>query len=249
VTNLPPDVPGDQPSGAQPGAWGAGATPPPPPEAPPPYGQQPGYGQPPYGQQPAYGQPPSYGQQPPNYGQQPPYGQQPYGQPGQGLPQYGQFGGPQSNMVPGAPGPLAEWPQRALGWLIDLLFTLVPWVVLFVLTQAANTRAFELLGDLVALAIGVWFAAQLGQYGSTPGMRVIGLRCVSLKTGQPLGVGMGIVRWLLHVVADILCVVPYIVDMLFPLWDAQKQTLADKIIGSVVLKVPSEGFSLVPKTT
>jgi hypothetical protein len=43
--------------------------------------------------------------------------------------------------------------------------------------------------------------------------------------------------------------VPFIVDMLFPLWDVKRQTLADKIMGTVVLKVPVQGFSLTPKTT
>jgi len=80
-------------------------------------------------------------------------------------------------------------------------------------------------------------------------MRVVGLKCVNMKTGQPLGAGMGVLRWLCHVVADVLCVVPYIVDMLFPLWDAQKQTLADKIVGSVVITVPKQPFSLVPPST
>ena len=141
---------------------------------------------------------------------------------------------------------LADWGSRALGWLIDLVLFLVPWFVLFIITLVANTIIFELLGSLIALAAGIWFALQVGQYGSTPGMRVIGLKCVSIKTGQPLGGGGGILRWLIHVVADILCVVPYIVDMLFPLWDAQRQTLADKIAGTIVIKVPAQGFSLTP---
>jgi hypothetical protein len=42
--------------------------------------------------------------------------------------------------------------------------------------------------------------------------------------------------------------VPFIIDMLFPLWDSQRQTLADKIMGTVVLKVPPGRFSLTPKT-
>lgn len=151
--------------------------------------------------------------------------------------------------MPGVPGELAQWPQRALGWLIDLACGLVPWVILWIMSLATKTYALVIIGDLIALAVSIWFATQLGQHGSTPGMRAVGLRCVSLKSGKPIGAGLGIVRWLCHVVADILCVIPYIVDMLFPLWDAQKQTLADKIMGSVVLKVPSEGFTLVPKTT
>jgi uncharacterized RDD family membrane protein YckC len=77
-------------------------------------------------------------------------------------------------------------------------------------------------------------------------MRVAGLKCVKADTGQLLGGGMGFVRALLHWIAAVLCFVPYIVDMLFPLWDAKRQTLADKIISTVVIKVPPTGFSLTP---
>jgi RDD family len=31
--------------------------------------------------------------------------------------------------------------------------------------------------------------------------------------------------------------VPWIVDMLFPLWDSRKQTLHDKVTGALVLEV------------
>jgi hypothetical protein len=77
---------------------------------------------------------------------------------------------------------------------------------------------------------------------------MVGLKCVKKDTGELLGGGMGFVRALVHWVASALCLIPFVIDMLFPLWDAQKQTLADKIIGTVVLKVPAEGFSITPKS-
>jgi hypothetical protein len=33
------------------------------------------------------------------------------------------------------------------------------------------------------------------------------------------------------------------------LWDAQKQTLADKIVGTVVITAPAQPFSIAPPTT
>lgn len=183
---------------------------------------------------------------------QPPYGQPPYGQPpygGQQLPPYGQFGSPQANWSPTPPpqGELALWPQRALGWVVDWAIGAVPDIVLFILGRATGTAFFTVLGGLWALVITVWFAIQLGQYGSTPGMRIAGLKCVKVGTGQTIGGGLGFVRALIHVVAAWLCFVPFIIDMLFPLWDSQRQTLADKIMGTVVLKVPPASFSLTPK--
>ncbi len=125
----------------------------------------------------------------------------------------------------------------------------VPYIVLYIFTVATGSVFFALIGGLWALVVSIWLAIQLGQYGSTPGMRLAGLKCVKEGTGQTLGAGLGFVRGLIHVVASWLCLVPFIVDMLFPLWDVKRQTLADKIMGTVVLKVPVQGFSLTPKTT
>ena len=53
----------------------------------------------------------------------------------------------------------------------------------------------------------------------------------SEKTGQPIGFGLSIVRQLAHIVDAIICYIGY----LFPLWDAKRQTLADKIMTTVCL--------------
>jgi uncharacterized RDD family membrane protein YckC len=143
---------------------------------------------------------------------------------------------------------LADWPTRALGWLVDAIPFLGIWIIFYIISFAVGFFV-SLLGDLVALAIGIFLAYQLGTFGSTPGMRLIGLKCVSIKTGQPLGFGMGIVRAIIHWVAFVLCIIPGVVDLLFPLWDSQKQTLADKLISSVVVKVPKQAFSITPKTS
>ncbi|HTV12793.1 MAG TPA: RDD family protein [Acidimicrobiales bacterium] len=150
-------------------------------------------------------------------------------------------------MTPGVPGTLADWPQRALGLLIDWVVGWGPLVVLWVFGAAINVDViyvlFLLVGWIYSLAVFVYFGMQVGQFGSTPGMRVIGLKCVSKSTGQAIGAGMGIARAFVHIVDSIICYVGW----LFPLWDAQRQTLADKIMGTLVVKVPAEGFSITPK--
>jgi uncharacterized RDD family membrane protein YckC len=192
----------------------------------------PGWTPPPGGPPPPYGAPPAGGQLPP------------YGAPQFGAPAYGS---PQANYMPPPtiPGPLADWPTRALGWLIDFVFFLVPWIVLFILDKAAGSAIFGLLDDLYSLALAIYLAYQIGTTGATPGMRVAGLKCVKAD-GQVLGFGMAFVRAICHAVAAILCVIPWIVDMLFPLWDKEKQTLADKIMKSYVIVVPKQGFSITP---
>ncbi len=134
-------------------------------------------------------------------------------------------------------GTLAEWGPRALGYLIDL----VPIIVLDILSFVMPS-ILKVLVSLLLLGYSIYLAIQLGQTGSTPGMRVIGLRAISKTTGQPIGTGMAILRALAHFVDTIICFVGW----LFPLWDRDKQTIADKIVGTVVVTAPKQPFSITP---
>ena len=146
---------------------------------------------------------------------------------------------------PNVPGPLAEWPQRALGIVIDLAIISVPSVIVYIIGGALGGAIgvllilFEWLYGLVGW---VFFAIQVGNTGASPGMRIVGLKCVGIQTGQPIGAGMGVVRAIAHFVDGIICYVGY----LWPLWDAQKQTLADKIMKTVVITAPKQAFSITP---
>ena len=211
-----------------------------------PYGQQPpAYGQPaadPYGQAPAasYGQPPAdpYGQPQPAYGQptdpynQPGYGQpaDPYNQPGYGQPAaYPPAAYPPVPVAGG--GALVDWPKRALGGLVDYV---APSIVISVLANLVS-NASSTLGTVVSLVLGIgWWAFlgyKSGTTGVTLGRSIAKTKLVGEATGQPIGVTNGILRQLAHIVDSIICYVGW----LFPLWDAKKQTLADKIMKTVVI--------------
>jgi RDD family len=215
---------GDQP-------WGPPQSPPQPTGG---WGAPPGAGSAPG---PSYGGP-SYGDQ--AYGGQPPPGG------GQQLPPYSQFSSPQQANW-GAPSPglgqLADWAPRAGGFVIDWLIIFVPSLVLDILTSATNSDFFEVLAYIWGIGMWVWFSVQVGTTGSSPGMRTVGLKCVSKATGQNIGTGTAILRWVLHIVDSIICFIGWF----WPLWDSQRQTLSDKIVGSLVYRVPPEGFSLLPK--
>ena len=135
-----------------------------------------------------------------------------------------------ANAGPGLyPGPLAEWPQRALGALVD-------WV--------APTVVYLFMGR-VSLLLGVlfWFGwiawAVYGGYlngttGQSLGKQMAGLKTVGEQTGEVVGAGIGIARAFAHIVDGLICYIGW----LFPLWDGKKQTLADKIVKTVVVVVP-----------
>lgn len=211
-----------------------------------PYGQnQPGYGQQPPPQPPAYqaSPPPAYPAQPAfPAAAQPPYGvpqQQPYG-----------FAG-------GAYGAYAHWGSRVAATLIDGIIVGIPFGILYFIGIAlfasdASTATYDpntgtvstngagsaggflviLLAAAVAFVIQLYFLYMQGATGQTPGKKLANIRVISEQTGQPIGFGMSFVRNLAHILDGAACYIGY----LWPLFDAKKQTFADKIMNTVVVR-------------
>lgn len=228
-SGTPPQDPNANPYGAPPPDGEPAGQP-----APPPYGQP---AQPPYDQ--------TYGQTP--YGQ--PYGQ-PYAQPGYG-----------------APAPVydyAHWGKRAGGYLLDSLFTMlvaIPAYGLLFGGIAVGTQDMETYTDaagvshttgewdnagtplvilgavlfLLPLAFFIWNTClRQGRTGYSLGKGIVGIRLVGESDGQPIGGGMSFVRYLLHMLDSLACYLGW----LWPLWDAKRQTFADKILRTVVVNQP-----------
>ncbi|WP_406832407.1 RDD family protein [Pedococcus sp. KACC 23699] len=161
-------------------------------------------------------------------------------------------------------GPLADWGTRVGAYLIDsviALVGLVPYVIGFVLitvgagTGSSNRYDADTLdsapdptntglvvtgvilvvaGVLLMLGIQIWNRAfKQGRTGQSVGKKVLGIKLVGERTGQPIGAGMAFVRDLCHVV-DGFAYIGY----LWPLWDGKRQTFADKILDTVVVRVP-----------
>ncbi|TWP38868.1 RDD family protein [Leekyejoonella antrihumi] len=227
------------------------------------YGQQPqqSYGQ--YGQQ-QYGQQPQqshdqngqqqYGQQ--GYGQ---YGQpQQYGQqPQQSYGQYGRSGAPAyANPYQPLAGnhDYAGWGSRVGGYIIDGLLS-IPGAIIYGIGAGMNASTIQtdqygnvtstggsaagvllmLVGFLVMLGIQIWNRwIRGGKTGQTVGRKAVGITLVSEQTGQPIGVGSAFVRDLAHILDSLICYIGW----LWPLWDDKNQTLADKVMHTVVVRSP-----------
>jgi uncharacterized RDD family membrane protein YckC len=98
--------------------------------------------------------------------------------------------------------------------------------------QGATTVGTLVLLICVALSttFQIWnFGYRQGTTGSSIGKSVTKFRVVSEKTWEPIGFGLSIVRQLVHAVDGAICYIGY----LFPLWDTKRQTIADKIMGTV----------------
>ena len=91
--------------------------------------------------------------------------------------------------------------------------------------------AIMVIGWLLGVAGGLWLIYREGTTGQTPGKKMVNIRVLREADGQPLGFGMAFVRKICHAVDGICCL-----GYLWPLWDAKKQTFADKIMSSVVVK-------------
>ena len=158
--------------------------------------------------------------------------------------------------------PLAGWGSRVAASLIDSLLSciglLVSLVGLGVLAAGAPTStstdpatgalstsggdsamvgtgiALIVVGYLVAFAIQLWNRwVKQGRTGQSVGKKAMSLYLVDERTGNPIGAGMAFVRDLAHVLDGLLYL-----GYLWPLWDAKKQTFADKLVGTVVAKAP-----------
>ena len=215
------------------------------PQQPNPYGQQPAQPQSPYGQQPpqqpGYGypqQPPTdpYGQQQaPGYDQPPPYGYDPYAN--QAL----------------TPNAYANWGTRVVAYIVDsIIIGIIPGILDIANASTAKAAtcttnpttyavsctggsSFGILGALailIGLAGFLYFCYMEGTTGQTVGKKMVNITLVREQDGQPIGFGLAVVRKIAHVLDSIVCCVGY----LWPLWDAKKQTFADKIMTTVVVK-------------
>jgi uncharacterized RDD family membrane protein YckC len=160
-------------------------------------------------------------------------------------------------------GEVAPWGTRVLGFLVDYLMVVAVMFVLdgvaigafFAIgaigatAGAANSDAgaalFSSLSStlccvmgigfpLAALGVGVWNRAHLvSKRGYSIGQGVAKLRVID-ATGKNLTFGNALIRLLAQVG---LSMVPLagVLDLLWPLWDPQRQTLHDKAIGSFVI--------------
>ena len=171
----------------------------------------PSYGAPQYDAPPpqAYGAP-QYGA--PQYGAPAPYGQAPYG-----APPAGSFG-----------GTLVEWPIRVASAVIDG----IPGFILSIIGRASGSGGIYGLMSLLSLGFWIWNMLRQGKTGQSIGKSAMGTYLVRESDGQYIGGGLSILRSIVHIVD----VIPCFLGLLWPLWDAKKQTFADKIMGTVVVK-------------
>ncbi|MDR3662728.1 MAG: RDD family protein [Mycobacterium sp.] len=184
--------------------------------------------------------------------------EQPLPEPGNYQPQAGYQPPPPHTGAP-SDNPFTPWLTRALAFLIDC----VPYVIIVGIgygieamtqetlcttdTSEYNLGQFCVTGNstigvaafLASVAVGfaylVWnYGYKQGTTGASIGKAIMKFKVVGERTGQPIGVGMSIVRQLAHFLDAAICYIGY----LLPLFDAKRQTIADKVMKTVCLPLP-----------
>ncbi len=232
------------------------------PNQPDPYGDQGNpYGTPPppsnpYGGTHAAPPPPTpSGQQPGPYGEPTPYGEtNPYGGATASVPPPNPYDGRPTTGPAFVFGGYASWTSRVVAYLIDGflggLAAFPVWIGYGLLIantttttdaqgvdhvhfhSAAGSTVLILIGVVTGLAFFIWNQCiRQGRTGATLGKSVLAIRTVHADM-QPIGAGLAFVRYLLNIVNGIPCYLGY----LWPIWDDKKQTFADKIMSTYVIK-------------
>ncbi len=153
--------------------------------------------------------------------------------------------------------PLAGYGTRLGAWLLDFVIVTVislplldPFGGYYHETRTATTHSVSLSlhgPALLAHAVLVLLYGMLfigSRRGQTPGMMLLGVRCVdtNVTTGS-IGYGRALLRAFVEYILFAALFLPWVLDMLFPLWDPQNQTIHDKAGGSIVLaKAPSSRY-------
>jgi uncharacterized RDD family membrane protein YckC len=144
------------------------------------------------------------------------------------------------------------WFTRVLAYVIDsipvYLLAIIGGVVLYAFRQVETVcvdGAFCATGDsgpsttawlifsvcvLIAMVFYLWnLVVRQGNTGSSIGKQMMKFKVVGERTQQPIGVLKSLLRQIAHGVDVFICYIGF----LFPLWDAKRQTIADKLMKTV----------------
>jgi len=154
-------------------------------------------------------------------------------------PSHGEFG-------------LASWWQRALAILLDgMIISLTTGVLAAILLhidahgKTATGSDHPTIGDLIALYY-VLIAPALVYYsvfdgsGQTIGKLALGIAVRDVHSGRPIGVLRAFIRRFVYYTFFLLLVVPGILNVLSPLWDAGNQAWHDKVARSEVVRLKED---------
>jgi uncharacterized RDD family membrane protein YckC len=139
--------------------------------------------------------------------------------------------------------------------LLDGVVIGVPWIIFTAILSSVSGNNLSIQagnsngsirssgGSWVLLLVftliqALYFSCFNGQgTGQTVGNRVPGIAVRDAETGEAIGIGRGLLRWLVRILLYLAFILPGVLNDLFPLWDKRRQTIADKAARSVVIRL------------
>jgi uncharacterized RDD family membrane protein YckC len=131
----------------------------------------------------------------------------------------------------GPSGPRANFGQRLLAYLVDLVLLAIVGAIVRALF---GTDFGNFLNFLLGLAYVVYLEGSPS--GQTVGKKVLNIRVVDFDTGGPIGYGRAAIRYLARILSTIPCLLGYF----WMIWDRERQTWHDKLATTVV--VPTSAY-------
>jgi uncharacterized RDD family membrane protein YckC len=154
--------------------------------------------------------------------------------------------------------PLVSYGRRLGSWLIDWLIVGVVSGVIIALSgayshtsttttyadgSASQYASFNLNweGISIQVAIALLYGMLLcgSKRGQTVGMMAVGVRAVD-GSGESIGYLRAVWRAFFEYLMAVLLFIPWIIDMLFPLWDPMRQCLHDKVSRTLVIDAKAQ---------
>ncbi|MGH3834603.1 MAG: RDD family protein [Pseudonocardiaceae bacterium] len=155
-------------------------------------------------------------------------------------------GAPDTSQLPGS---LAGFGARVCSFLIDVVVpsilcsaVVIPTAIFIDNSYVLNPDDFVpalltiIASTFVLVAFTVWNSGyRQGTTGQSIGRRVTKTKLVKIETGEPVGFGMALLRLICVAVT----LIPYslFLGYLWSLWDPKRQTVTDKIVKAVVVRI------------
>ncbi len=135
---------------------------------------------------------------------------------------------------------LASWGRRAAALLLDWVILFAALVVVTLFTLAIDDSATQLLVLYAALLVlpSAYQWLMVGRSGQTLGKMALGVKVVRAEDAGRVtyarAAGRVASTWVLGIVT-----LPLLVAYLWPLWDRRNQTIYDKMVNTIVVRVES----------
>ena len=155
-----------------------------------------------------------------------------------------------AHLAPQLQEPWAAWHLRAGATLVDALlqapFLVASYILLTIAQDPVTSYSVQLACALTSLVVSIasmvfslWNGVfRQGRHGASLGKECFGILVISMHDARPIGAGNTFLRSWAHAL-DVLSLG---VGFLWPLVDEKRQTFADKVMSTAVLRLPGVRF-------